>query len=127
MALTADYKGKGRPRAFSEDFESGQIDQEDQRASVSDSSESDSDSGSESESDISDSSESGSEASENEELSEAFLDSLLDKARQNMSAKTQVRPSFGGEEEVIQLGSSDDFKEECVMTKLYLNVLADHC
>ncbi|EKM51997.1 uncharacterized protein PHACADRAFT_177413 [Phanerochaete carnosa HHB-10118-sp] len=115
MALTADYKGKEKAGTLVEDLAAKQIEPEGlQRASISDSSESgsDSDSDSDSESEDSDDIDSDNAESDDEELSQEFLESLLDKARQNMSAKAQTALSSGGEEEVIQLGGTDDLVED---------------
>lgn len=113
MALTANYKGKGKARATSEELEQMEAEGH-RRASVSESSESDSDSdsdsSSDSESDESDGRGSGSENSD-DEVSQEFLDSLLEKARQNLTAEADTAGS-GGEEEVIKLGGGEDLSEQ---------------
>ncbi|GJF00399.1 Fcf2 pre-rRNA processing-domain-containing protein [Phanerochaete sordida] len=108
MTLIADFKEKGKSRTLPEDLE--QIEPED--ADAPKSSVSDSDSDSDSESDETDEADSSDEDSEDEEVSQEFLQSLLNKARQNMIAKAEAASSTGGEEEVINLGGIDGLESD---------------
>lgn len=95
---------KGKNRASPEEVEHQDRIQavEEDAASASDSDSSDSDS-------ESDSDNSGSSSVSDEDVSQEFLDSLLERARNNMTAKAQLTTSsVTDEEEVIHLGSGDD-------------------
>lgn len=103
MAVTALEKGKGRalPEAEEDQLEDNHA----HATTSSDSSDSDEDS-----------STSDSDASEEEddEISQEFLDSLLNQARKNMSAKAHTTSDETAEEEVIRLGDPNDPTEACV-------------
>lgn len=102
---------KGKNRASPEEVEHQDRIQavEEDAASASDSDSSDSDS-------ESDSDNSGSSSVSDEDVSQEFLDSLLEQARNNMTAKAQLTTSsVTDEEEIIHLGSGDDLIE-CVRT-----------
>ena len=110
MAHSTLEKGKGR--ASPEDIEHQVRRQEaEEEDAVSASSSDSSDSGSESESE-----DSNASSVDDEDISQEFLDSLLEQARKNMTAKAQVKASsLAEEEEVIHLGDEDDWTE-CVRT-----------
>ena len=107
MAVTTLEKGKGRARP--EDIEEDEVERTSAAsASSEDSDSSDSDSDSDSSSDDS-SSDSDSDSESGDEVTQEFLDSLLERARQNARAKVkQASAVEGGEEEFIHLGSDDE-------------------
>lgn len=96
MSVTSLYKGKGR--ALSEETEVVSRSSSRSRSSSSDSSDSDSDSDSDNSSD--------------DEITQEYLDSLLEKARQNVARpsnfKTQSTDNFAGGDEVIKLSEGEE-------------------
>lgn len=110
MSLTAAEKGKGRALP-QDDLEVIERDENHKTTSVVDS---DSDS---SESDSEDNTAGSYTSDEEDEVSEEFMESLLEKARQNMSAKKQAAALEAEEnDEVIKLGV--DETEACVIISL---------
>ncbi|PIL22861.1 hypothetical protein GSI_15557 [Ganoderma sinense ZZ0214-1] len=111
MATTALEKGKGRARP--EDLEDDEVEQTSAAsASSEDSDSSDSDSDSDSSDDSS--SDSDSDSDSGEEVTQEFLDALLERARQNARAKAKQAAvaAKGGEDEFIHLGSDDEGEEK---------------
>ncbi|KAI1794846.1 Fcf2-domain-containing protein [Ganoderma leucocontextum] len=110
MAVTALEKGKGRARP--EDLEEDEVEQTSAASASSEGSDS-SDSNSDSDSSDSDSSSSDSDSESGDDVTQEFLESLLERARENARAKAkQAVVVEGGEEEFIQLGSDDGDDEK---------------
>ncbi len=102
--MVVTTRSKGKERALPEDEVPHKI------AEVSSANSSSSDSDSDSQSDTSEGSDS------EEEITQEFLDSLLEKARQNAASSSRekvVADLLVGEEEMIRLGE-DDLEEQYV-------------